>query len=141
MFSKTDKSTGAARTEFAAAEPAGRRPIAASLIAENVTINGDLASDGDVQLDGTLVGDLRVGRLTIGETGRVEGAVEAETVDIRGRVTGSITAKAVRLYATADVEGDITHAQLAIDAGASFQGRSLKFQAPVEVTALIEAAE
>ena len=140
MFSKTDKSTGAARTEFAA-EPANRRPIAASLIAENVTINGDVASDGDVQLDGTLVGDLRVGRLTIGESGRVEGVIEAETVDIRGRVTGSITAKAVRLYATADVEGDITHAQLAIDAGASFQGRSLKFQAPVEVTALIEAAE
>jgi len=140
MFSKPAKSASAARTEIAA-EPTGRRPLAASLIAENVTINGDLASDGDVQLDGTLTGDLRVGRLTIGESGRVEGAIEAEAVDIRGRVIGSVTAKTVRLYATAHVDGDITHAELAIDAGASFQGRSLKFQAPAEVAAISEPAE
>jgi cytoskeletal protein CcmA (bactofilin family) len=140
MFSKPDRSA-AARAEGAEAGTL-RRPIAASLVAENVTINGDLASDGDVQLDGAVLGDLRVGRLTVGESGRVEGAVEAEVVEIRGRVAGSITAKSVRLYATAQVDGDITHAQLAIDAGASFQGRSLKYQAPAETLApVVEAAE
>jgi cytoskeletal protein CcmA (bactofilin family) len=137
MFSKPAKPPSP-RPDVQDTGPA-RKAIAASLIAENVTLNGDLASDGDVQLDGVVRGDLRVGRLTIGETGQVEGAVEAEAVDIRGRVAGSVTAQQVRLHATAQVVGDITHAQLAIDAGARFEGRSLRYEpatAAVEVPAL-----
>jgi cytoskeletal protein CcmA (bactofilin family) len=137
MFSKPASKPTKSEPGEPAAPP--RKPIAASLIAENVSVNGDLASDGDVQLDGLVRGDLRVGRLTIGESGQVEGAIEAEAVDVRGRVTGSITAQSVRLYATAQVTGDLTHAQLAIDAGARFEGRSLRFERPapaVEVPAL-----
>lgn len=137
MFSKPAKSASA-RPEAAETAPA-RKALAASLIAENVTVNGDLASDGDVQLDGVVKGDLRVGRLTIGESGQVEGAIEAEAVDIRGRVTGSIVAQTVRLHASALVSGDITHTQLAIDAGARFEGRSLRFEAPAPAAALLEA--
>jgi cytoskeletal protein CcmA (bactofilin family) len=132
MFSKPAKSSSP-RPEASETAPV-RKPIAASLIAENVTIKGDLTSDGDVQLDGAVRGDLKVGRLTIGETGQVEGAVEAESVDIRGRVTGSVTARQIRLHATAAVFGDLTHAQLAIDSGAQFEGRSLRFE-PVVVAA------
>lgn len=129
MFSKPGRPEGG--------EPAApaRKPIAASLVAENATLNGDLASDGDVQLDGLIRGDLRVGRLTVGESGQVEGSIEAEAVDIRGRVAGAITAQSVRLYATAQVQGDITHGQLAIDAGARFEGRSLRFETPTAAAA------
>ncbi|HVI30989.1 polymer-forming cytoskeletal protein [Phenylobacterium sp.] len=142
MFSKPAKPTksSSTRAETPEAQPV-RRPIAASLIAENVTVNGDLASDGDVQLDGTVRGDLRVGRLTIGESGQVEGAIEAEAVDIRGRVTGSITAQQVRLHASAQVIGDVTHTQLAVDAGARFEGRSLRFEAPAAVAEAAPVAE
>ena len=78
--------------------------------------------------DGVIRGDVRVSRLTIGETGRIDGTVSAELVEARGKVIGSITAKQIRLFATAHIEGDITHEQLAMETGASFQGRSLKFQ-------------
>ena len=140
MFSKPNSATSSApRSE--GAEAPGRKPIACSLIAENVSLEGDLASNGDVQLDGTVRGDLKVSHLTIGETGQVEGTVMADAVEIRGRVAGTITAKAVRLYATARVEGDITHAQLAIDAGAQFVGRSVKLIPPVpEQLSLVEVA-
>jgi cytoskeletal protein CcmA (bactofilin family) len=126
MFSKSAKSP-APRAE---AETPTRKPIACSLIAENVTLRGDVATDGDVHLDGALKGDMRVRELTIGEGGSVEGAIEAESVEIRGRVLGTVTAKSVRLFSTARVEGDITHAQLAIEPGAHFEGRSLKFETP-----------
>jgi len=43
-------------------------------------------------------------------------------------VVGSIAAKQVRLYASCHIDGDITHEQLTMEAGAFFQGRSLKFQ-------------
>jgi cytoskeletal protein CcmA (bactofilin family) len=140
MFSKPNKpAASSARSE--AAETPARKAIACSLIAENVSLEGDLASDGDVQLDGAVRGDLKVAHLTIGETGQVEGAITADAIEIRGRVTGTITAKAVRLYATARVEGDLTHLQLAIDAGAQFVGRSVKLVPPVpEQLSLVEVA-
>jgi cytoskeletal protein CcmA (bactofilin family) len=54
----------------------------------------------------------------------------AEAVEVRGRVVGAITSKQVRLYGTSYIDGDITHEQLAMETGAFFQGRSLKFQRP-----------
>ncbi|MNY73684.1 Polymer-forming cytoskeletal [compost metagenome] len=50
-------------------------------------------------------------------------------------MTGSVSAKQVRLYGTAVVDGDITHEQLAMESGAQFQGRSLKFQRPAPTPA------
>ena len=52
---------------------------------------------------------------------------------VRAAGLGSITAKQVRLYGTAYVDGDITHEQLSVETGAFFQGRSLKFQRPAPV--------
>lgn len=140
MFSKSASKSPVPRAGNAEAQI--RKPVAASLIAENVSLRGDVATDGDVHLDGSLKGDMRVRELTVGEGGSVEGHVEAESVEIRGRVIGTVTAKSVRLYATARVEGDITHAQLAIEPGAHFEGRSLKFETPATVEPLaISAAE
>jgi len=105
-------------------------PKAASIIAADVTIEGDVSGDGELQLDGLIRGDVRVARLSVGETGHIEGAVQCEAVIVRGRIIGSVTAKQVQLFPTAHVDGDVTHEQLVIEAGAYFQGRSLKFQRP-----------
>jgi cytoskeletal protein CcmA (bactofilin family) len=45
-------------------------------------------------------------------------------------VVGASIAKQVRLFSSASVEGDITAEQLAIEPGASFEGRSIKLQRP-----------
>src|SRR5512140_3028189 len=123
MFSKPSKAASSSARPEALEAP--RKTLPCSLIAENVSVDGDLASEGDVQLDGALRGDLKVTHLSIGETGQVEGAVSAETVEVRGRVAGTINARSVRLFASARVDGDITHERLAIEAGAHFAGRSV----------------
>ena len=83
-------------------------------------------------------GDVRVGRLIVGETGAVEGNVQADYVEVRGRVVGGVQGKQVKLVATAYVDGDITAEQLSIDVGAFFQGRVAQGQrqapAPAAVT-------
>jgi len=136
MFSKPAK--GDTPSDIAAPS---KKLIAASLVAEDVRLRGDISTDGDLHLDGAVEGDLKVGRLTIGETGSVSGSVQADSVEIRGRVAGTISARQVRLCATARVDGDISHAELAIEAGAHFEGRSLVF-APTEPQALsVVAAE
>lgn len=135
MFAKPANAAGAA-------PDAARKMLAASLIAENVSLTGDLVSDGEVHLDGQVQGDVRVDRLTLGASGVVEGAITADLVEIRGRVQGSITARSVRLHASADVEGDICHAELAMEAGARFTGRSLRAEAPaVPALSVMTAAE
>jgi cytoskeletal protein CcmA (bactofilin family) len=139
MFSKQAKaSKGSVHIEplpmsmATATGEAGRKaqPKVASLVSPDITIEGGITGDGELQIDGVVRGDVRVGRLTIGETGHVEGSIYAEAVEVRGRVVGAITAKQVRLYGTAYIDGDITHEQLAMETGAFFQGRSLKFQRP-----------
>jgi len=143
MFSKQAKSGSktparvepAVSSSNAAPSESSRRasPRVASLLSADITIEGGVIGDGELQIDGVVRGDIRVGRLTVGETGHVEGSVYAEQVEIRGRIVGAITAKQVRLYGTAYVDGDITHEQLSMESGAFFQGRSLKFQRPPPV--------
>ncbi len=91
-----------------------------------LVIEGNITGAGDLVLEGTVHGDVKVSHLTVGESGNIEGKVEADTVEVRGRVVGSIKGTQVKLQATAYVEGDITHEQLAIDVGAYFQGRCLQ---------------
>jgi cytoskeletal protein CcmA (bactofilin family) len=108
------------------AEVGRRPPKVASLIAEDLAIEGGLSGDVELHIDGIVRGDVHVARLSIGETGSVEGSVQADSVDCRGRVTGSINAAQVRLFGAAHVDGDISHDQLTIETGAYFQGRSIK---------------
>jgi len=135
MFSKTTRVAAAAETQ------AQRRISVASLIAEGVQIRGDIATVGDLHLDGEVEGDLKAGVLTIGESGGVVGTIQADCVEVRGRVSGSISARQVRLWPTAHVDGDISHSELAIEAGAHFEGRSLVFaQAPAQEAPMLSVA-
>ena len=133
MFSKPSKPAQRTATKPVAAEPApapaARKPqVVASVIGRDITIEGEVTGEGELHLDGVIRGDVKVGRLSVGETGHIEGSVSAELVEVRGKVIGAITAKQIRLYASSQVDGDITHEQLAMETGASFQGRSLRFQ-------------
>jgi cytoskeletal protein CcmA (bactofilin family) len=98
----------------------------ASLLAADLTFEGNLIGSGDLHIDGTVRGDVKVGRLTVGETGNVEGGIQADYVEVRGRVVGAVSGKQVKLVGTAFVDGDISHEQLSIDVGAYFQGRCLQ---------------
>ena len=110
---------------------APRAPKAPSIIGPDLTIEGDVSGGGELQIEGTIKGDVRIEHVTVGDGGEVEGGIYAEAVEVRGKVSGSITAKQVRLYGACHVDGDITHEQLAMETGAFFQGRSLRLQRPI----------
>ena len=99
---------------------------APSLLAAHLRIEGNINGTADLQVDGNVRGNVKVAHLIVGEAGNVEGDVEAETIEVRGRVVGAISGKSVKLYSSAYVEGDITHETLSIDIGAFFQGRCLQ---------------
>ena len=115
---------------------AAKRPPAAnrsgpSLISADVAMKGEITSQGEVQVDGSIEGNIRAAALTIGTTGAVKGEVCADTVIVRGSVTGTVRGKKVQLCTGAKVEGDITHASLSIEPNAIFEGQVKHSQDPL----------
>jgi cytoskeletal protein CcmA (bactofilin family) len=109
-------------TPAAAPEKAGKSNVP-SIISSNLTITGNIKTDGDVQIDGTIDGDVHSKQITLGENGVVNGAIVADLARISGTVNGSITARVVELGRSAKITGDINHFSLAIEPGAFIQGQ------------------
>lgn len=99
------------------------RSAVPSIISSNLTITGNINTNGDVQIDGTIDGDVQSKQITLGENGVVNGAIMADLARISGTVNGSITARVAELGRSAKVTGDINHFSLAIEPGAFIQGQ------------------
>lgn len=108
------------QTEFKASAPKAKPP--ASVLSTDLHVTGNMKTTGDVQVEGTVEGDIRAHLLTIGETATIKGEVIADDVVINGRIVGRVRGLKVRLTSTARVEGDIIHKTIAIESGAHFEG-------------------
>jgi cytoskeletal protein CcmA (bactofilin family) len=100
---------------------------APSILSADLAFTGNLVSDGEIQVDGKVEGDVRCDRLTVGATGHVTGQIFAEYALVRGKVEGRIRAHDVALTRTARVIGDIVHQSLMIEPGAFIEGRCQRF--------------
>ncbi|MEM7743013.1 MAG: polymer-forming cytoskeletal protein [Pseudomonadota bacterium] len=102
-----------------------------SLLSNDITIKGNVSSSGDIQIEGTIEGDVRAHLLTVGESATIRGEVVADDVVVNGRVIGRVRGLKVRLTATAKVEGDIVHKTIAIESGAHFEGSVQRQEDPL----------
>lgn len=110
-----------------------------SIISADLTIVGDLKSDGDLQIEGTIEGDINSRQITVGEQAKVEGCIVADTVRVSGTVKGQIKARIVHLDKVARVIGDVTHETLTMEAGASLEGQ-VKRMEPARTTTATKVA-
>ena len=94
----------------------------ASVLSADLHVVGNMKTTGDIQVEGTVEGDIRAHLLTIGETATIKGECVADDVVVNGRIVGRVRGLKVRLTATARVEGDIIHKTIAIESGAHFEG-------------------
>lgn len=106
--------------DFSATAPKGK--VAASVLSSDLTVVGNLRTTGDIQVAGTVEGDIRAHLLTVGETATIRGEIVADDIVVNGRVIGRVRGLKVRLTSTAKVEGDIIHKTIAIESGAHFEG-------------------
>jgi cytoskeletal protein CcmA (bactofilin family) len=113
-------------------QDSGARAI--STIGEDLTITGNVASKGEIHLDGHVQGDVHCGALFLGENANVEGNVTADEVVIRGRLIGSVRAFRLMLQSTSHVEGDLIHQSLAMEQGAFFEGKSRRSDTPLSTS-------
>ncbi|HIF08525.1 MAG TPA: polymer-forming cytoskeletal protein [Sneathiellales bacterium] len=96
--------------------------VAPTIVSSDLHVSGNLSTDGDMQIDGIIEGNIRSGTLAVGESAVVCGEIYADKVIIRGKVTGRIRAREVELMSSARVIGDIWHEVLSIDSGAFIEG-------------------
>ena len=96
-----------------------------TIIAQGVKVEGDFHADGDVIIDGEVIGSIKTTRsLQIGATARIHANVFAATALIAGEVVGDIeAAERVELTATSQVKGDITTALISVAPGARINGK------------------
>ncbi len=97
---------------------------AINLLGVGTEIKGDINSNGDIRIDGSLTGNLRTkGKVVIGETGLVAGEIFCKNSDVEGKIEGKINAtELLSLKSTSMIKGDIITRKLAIEPGAKFTG-------------------
>lgn len=115
MFSKSNSDMSRANEKSSSAVNA---------IGQGSTIKGDIITEGDLRIDGSLIGTINTkGRLVLGETGIVEGEVICQNALIAGTVKARIqVTELLSLKATANLQGDIITNKLSIEPGANFTG-------------------
>lgn len=98
-----------------------------SIIASNLSIEGIINSTGTIEIEGYIKGNVIGNCISIRETGKVEGEISANQVNIRGKFTGNIKAKNLNIFSKAEVFGEIAYQNLTVEDGASIDGQFKKF--------------
>jgi cytoskeletal protein CcmA (bactofilin family) len=96
-------------------------------ILNGVEINGTIRFSKELTFDGTLHGDISShgGTLIVGSNGKIHGNVQSNSVVVKGKVDGNITAEnRCELQGGAELVGDLKTARLILEAGAKFVGKS-----------------
>lgn len=95
-----------------------------NLIATGTRIKGDIFSEGDIRVDGTIEGNIdSKAKIVIGNKGKVTGEILGRNADISGAVIGTIKISEVLfLKNTANISGDISTNKLIVESGAQFNG-------------------
>lgn len=93
-------------------------------IGPETTIKGDIISDGNFRIDGTLEGSINTkGKVVVGEKGLIQGDVFCQNADVEGIIKGKLqVAQLLALKSTANIHGDILVDKLSIEPGANFTG-------------------
>ncbi|MBS1647084.1 MAG: polymer-forming cytoskeletal protein [Bacteroidetes bacterium] len=109
MFTKSDKNA---------------EVFSVNLIATGTQIVGDIKTEGDFRIDGSLEGSLLVkGKLVIGPHGVIKGEIECQNADISGEIRGKISvSELLALRASAKVTGDIFTGKISVEPDAQFTG-------------------
>jgi len=129
MFSKGSKPN----EEVSVEPPKMKTSNMPSIVSAGLQVTGNMTSDGDIQIEGTIVGDVKSRTVTIGLDGLVKGQVTAEIAQVSGSVEGKVRAKTIVVVASARILGDIIHDVLTVEPGAHVEGALKRYSKPEAV--------
>ena len=97
----------------------------ATLIGAGTTLKGDISSNSDLRIDGTVIGNINCSaKIIVGNSGLVEGDITGNQADIVGKVSGNIRSKELlQLRGECVVTGNLYAGKLQIEPSATFNGQ------------------
>jgi cytoskeletal protein CcmA (bactofilin family) len=100
-------------------------PKAMNQLGQGTIINGEINSDADIRIDGTVHGNvISKGKIVLGATGVIEGDIRSENAYVEGRVSGNVTVSDLLILSkTSFINGDIMIKKLVVEEGAKFNGK------------------
>lgn len=115
----------------------------ATLISSGTSLKGDVKSENDLRIDGTIHGNVySSAKIIVGPSGFVEGNIEGAHADITGKVTGNVTVKELlQLRGECNVNGNISAAKLQIDPTATFNGKCQMGTQPASIVTMSNESE
>ncbi len=122
MFAKADKGQ-AVMAEHVTALRGAVVGGDTSVIGMDLAVVGNVECEGDVQIFGSVEGNVRGRTVIVEYEGHVEGQIIGRHVHVCGSVNGAIAAADVSIEKSASVVGNITHSSLTVEPGAYLEGR------------------
>ena len=102
------------------------------MIGEGVTITGTIKADNEVNIQGTIDGDIDCNSVTINQSGNVKGKVQTETMTVEGKVEGEININSIlHIKSQGSVSGKVFYGDIQIDEGGKLLGE-INFKEQVE---------
>ncbi len=97
-----------------------------NVLNSDVEIKGNLKFAGELTFDGKLEGDIQTdGVLNLGDSAVINGNINAQSVVVRGKITGNIHAKEkIEIKAKTELFGDIRATKLTVEEGVTFVGKT-----------------
>ncbi len=93
-----------------------------SVISSDLKVVGNLESTGDIEIDGSVEGDIKSRSVTVGASANIKGTVDSESMVIHGTVSGQVRGDLVRIMGSATVTGNIAYQTLSVEEGAAVEG-------------------
>ena len=93
-----------------------------NVVAKNTSIIGDIISEGDFRVDGSIEGTIKTnGKIIIGSEGFVKGKVSSSHADIEGKFSGELLVQeTLTLKSSAHISGEVVTGKLSVEPGATF---------------------
>jgi predicted acyltransferase (DUF342 family) len=94
-----------------------------SFIGPEVLVSGNIATDGQLHVDGRIDGNVKCAQLIQGTAGVIAGNIEVDEARLAGTIEGTVVARTLIVEASARILGDVAYETVSIDAGAQIEGR------------------
>lgn len=93
-----------------------------NIIAKGTKIIGDLSSEGDLRIDGTVEGNIKTpGKVVVGKTGVIKGTLNGTDAYFEGKFSGKLSLSGtLTLKSSAHIEGEVVLGKLEVEPGATF---------------------
>ncbi len=93
-----------------------------SIISKDLFLKGDLTTDGLLEIEGKIEGNIKGNEITIRESGFVNGNIISNILNIKGNFQGTIKSQRINVSGKANIKGTLEYVSLCVEDGSSIDG-------------------